>query len=110
MKRKQLKKVFPFLKILEKLSSEDQTIIIDYLNDEGCCAIFECIANVLHNTKITGRKKLKKDLIDKKSHLRYVINGKKSMKGRRKRLKQVGGSLALILGTVLPILANFLSG
>ena len=109
MKKKQLRRVFPFLKVLEKLSAQDQIILVDFLNDEGCRAIFECVTNALYNTKLDNRKKLKQDLTSNKTHLRYLTNNKKSMRVKRKKLKQVGGSIGLILGTVLPLLASFLS-
>ena len=112
MKRNELKKVYPLQQLLQKLNTTQQKIILQYLNEDGCDAIYECMHNALYNDKITIRckKKLKTALQDKKHICRSLLNPKLSKKVKQNRLVQTGGSLSLILSTVLPLLGQFLFG
>lgn len=108
-RKKQMRKTYNFLKILQKLPSEERIVILEYLNDKGCNILYETIYNGLYGTSIPKEKriKLKHILFSKKRILRALISP--STLGKQKKLIQTGGStLSTILETVLPILAAVL--
>ena len=112
MKKKRLRESFPLLKILCGMKAADRTVVLKFLNAQGCESIYECIVNGIRNKSLSTKKQklLKKGLLKDKDIYRSLTKGKKSSKKKQKNLVQVGGSIGLILSTVLPILANFLFG
>jgi hypothetical protein len=109
--RKKLTKLFPLLKLLTRLSSEERKALVGYINQEGCNAICQCIHNSITNQDIASqnRRNLKQKTAGVKETLRYLSNASKPVHLRQKKLSQIGGNpLGIILATVLPILANFL--
>lgn len=108
MKRKHLINVFPFLKLFKKLNVEERKVLTLFLNEQGLDAIYQSIHNGLYNPLVKNRKNLKKKLLAEKSILRYLASPKTNLLRKKKKLTQVGGSLSLILGAVLPLLANLL--
>jgi hypothetical protein len=112
--RPALKKVYPLLKLLERMSSTDRITIIQHLDSAACDAVYMCVYNGLHNTAISPQQRdaLVKELGGKKRALRALMRTMQHSKVtdalKKKRLIQSGGGLGLILGTVLPLLASFL--
>jgi hypothetical protein len=108
MNKKQIKPVYPLLKILSKLSDSERQVLLPYLNHGGCEGIYECIHNGLCNSSLPAaeRKKLACRLLKDKSKYRFLIRSK-DPEARRKKLIQVGGSVGAILSTVLPLLSDF---
>ena len=107
--KRELKKIYPALEVLKSLKNEKLKIILPYLNDKMYESICECICNCITNEKITSqhKKKLKK-LSHQKEMLRYLIRPDRKIGNKKKKVVQVGGSLSLLLGLGLPILANFI--
>lgn len=111
MKRKNLRQVYAFLRVIKKLPPDDRKIILRYLNDNGCDIIYETIHNSLWNTGVPQQKRLrlKKLLIGEKNTLRMLGKATKNTPKKQSKLIQAGGStLSTILETVLPILAAIL--
>lgn len=110
MNKTKLRKLFPVLKTLNNLKQNDLNMILPHLDNDVHHALTACICNGLRNEKVKSKrgKFLKKKLIKHKTTLRYLSNPKNSISQKKKKITQIGGSLGLILGTVLPILANFL--
>ena len=103
--------VYPFLEFLSRLNSADRTLLIPYLNGDGCESIYECVHNGLWSKalSIKKRKEIKKNLKQDEKHFRCILNGDVCSQTRQKRLTQVGGNgLGLILTSVLPLLAEHL--
>lgn len=108
MSKTRMKKAFPVLKVLKKLKTPDLEIILTSLNDENCEYIIDLVHNALYNKTINNRSSLRSKLIKDKANLRYLTSKKRSLKNKRKRFKQMGGSLALILTTLLPLVADLI--
>ena len=111
MRKRELKKVYPLLDVLARLNTNDRKTVIKFLNDQGYEAIYECIYNGLDNNDVstTDRKFLRKGLLKDQNIYRQLLLGSRVTKRKKKHIEQVGGSLGLLLATVLPILSNFLS-
>lgn len=115
-KRKTLKKTFPLLKLLSKLSAEQRTLLLEFLNDEAQVSIKNCIKNALYNCDIqeAAKKSLKTQLLPHKTVLHSIVGkrgGKRDGKITKKdkqQIQQVGGALGAILAAVLPLLASVL--
>lgn len=110
MNKKDLKKLFPLLHALRGVGKDRATHVLPFLNDDAHRAICACIHNCLFNEKvpIRRRKMLKKKLFSKRHVYRYLSRSNADGGKRRKLMPQIGGSLSLILGTVLPLIANLL--
>lgn len=109
MKKSQLKKLLPLLTLLSKSKPEAVKDLLTHLNENACEGIYECVCNLLHNENIPFKKRslVGKKLLNYKSQLR-IIGNQSSRARKNKSLKQVGGSLSLILATVLPLLVTYL--
>ena len=113
MNKRELKKVAPLLELLEKASAKDRITYLKYINTEGRDAIYNCIENGLCNVQLSDLdiKNIRKAIGEHKNIYRYLINKEEIEKDekRHKKLIQVGGSLGIIIGTVLPFLHQYLS-
>jgi len=112
MNKKCLQSVLPVLKVLTNLKAEDRQIILPYLTEKVIDAIYECIYNATTNNEmsIEKRKEVKKHTINDKEIYRYLLKPKTNPKKRQKKLHQIGGgSLGVILKTVVPELESILS-
>lgn len=105
MPRRSNKRIYPLLDVLSRMEPADRQTLLEFINDEGCDAVTECIHNGLWNEEIDReqRKAIKINL--KKDEKRYRCILKEGCHNkRRKHLVQVGGGLGLILEAVLPLL------
>jgi hypothetical protein len=107
------KKYSRLLIVLGKLKNkEDQSIILNHLDGNSINFICETIHNTIHgNINISRRKRkiLKNNLLDKKHCFEKL--SKKSTKLNEKRviIKQLGGSISLLLAAVTPIIAQLVA-
>jgi len=110
MKKKQLKKVFPLLELLHRMPDADRAIVLQFLNSTGCDGIYECIHNGLWNKTldVSQREILKKKLGENSNTFRYVNKAKANPIRRQKKLVQVGSGVGVIIGLLLPYLAQYL--
>ena len=111
MKKTQIKKYLPLLKLLKKLKADDKKTLLHFLDENGSDIICECIYNSIRNTTIPHlhRKELKKTLADSKRPLRYLSKLNNNPEKRRKLLPQLGaGTLDTILSVVIPVLTALL--
>ena len=106
--RKDLLRLYTFYTALRKLDNRQRQVLFTYLSDEGAKAVFSCVYNGLCNWHVKCRKRLKEKLLKDKVALRYLINPKKDVSKRKKKLKQVGGALPLILASVIPLIADLI--
>jgi hypothetical protein len=111
MQRNKLRKLFPLLRILQKLTDVERDIVLCYLNNDGCAGIYECIHNAIHNTSLTTLQKehLQKALIKDKKKFRLLIKKEVSPERKQNTLKKVGGGVGVVLETLLPLLENYVN-
>lgn len=99
-----------FLSAINKLSPADLDAVIPYLSTVGCSAIYECVHNVLRNSAIPNKAKLRKLLSPHKNSIRYLVDPKNNSKARKEKMTEVGGAiLAPILGVAVPLLVDLIS-
>ena len=104
-----LKKCYPVLNILNKLSEGEQSVLLHHLDQDAHEAVYECVYNAITNKNIQPEKRqaLRKHLKAKQKDIRYIVQSK-AIRRKRKKVVQLGSGLGLILSTVLPLLASFL--
>lgn len=109
MDKKTMRKLYPLLKVLNKLSAGDKNILLRYLTHDGCEGIYECVHNALTNPTLCPNDKqdLQKNLIAKKRAYRRLLKESDPVK-KKQVLLQVGDGIGLILEKVVPLLDNHL--
>ena len=93
------------------LKNNEKEALIPYLSPDACCALSECVKNVLENPNIVSnkRKKLSALLKIHKKDLRAIANNKTNDSLRHKKIKKVGGAIiSTILGVAIPLLLSYL--
>lgn len=106
--KRKVKKFVPLLKVIDKLSPADQAILLEHLDDSSSSCIMACVLNGLKNPSISSdqRRILRNGWKANEKEIRYIANEKKPFKGRKKKLKQVGGSIGFLISALLPILTS----
>jgi hypothetical protein len=104
--KRQIRKTLPLLDVLKRASHGQSCILLAHLDEEGCNAVYDCVAIVLSGKNISKRKRssLLRILEADRQNLRFIANPKKSLRQKRKKLTQVGGSIKHILTSAIPIL------
>lgn len=115
MKREELSRVLPLFKVLAKINSEDRQVIIQFLNDEGCQGLYECIHNGVCNENLSKERRriIRKQLIASgdQENCRAVLQKDIDPEERHSKLVKIGGAgLGLILNALIPVLAQHVSG
>ena len=108
MNKRKWKPHLKMLQALNSLSSEQKNDILKYMNDEGIDVICECIKNAVYNSEINKDKALISVMKKDKKLYRYLANAKPKILSKRKRIVQTGEGLGVILGTLIPLLSQFL--
>lgn len=108
--KKKAIKFYNLLKVIEKLSSSDFNILSQYLDEKAYDILSECIHNTICSKSIDDktRTNLRKVLWSKKNKIRYLADKTKPFARKKKIIPQIGGNIGLIIGTVLPLIYNFL--
>lgn len=109
--RQSTRKLVSFLQTLKELRPVHRSIMLGHLKDESCESLYEVVANVLKNPRLSHKEKLKlkKALSPYKSELRHLANKKKSRVSKHKKLLKLGGSpLASILQAAIPLLLSLI--
>lgn len=108
--KKKALKFYKLLNALKKLGPSDFGAVSQYLDKEAYAILSECIHNSICSQTIDSktREKLKKNLWSKKNAIRYLADKSKSYQRKKKLMPQIGGSIGLIIASVLPLVYNFL--
>lgn len=108
--KKKAETFLKFLKVLEKLKKNDLVILSHYLDKDAYNILSECVHNAICSKSIDDKTKdaLKKALWSKKSQIRYLADKTKPLSKRKKIIPQIGGNIGLIIGSVLPMIYEFL--
>jgi hypothetical protein len=111
MQKHKIRKLYPLLKILNKLSDEERQILICYLTHDGCAGIYECIHNAIFNVTLpkNQRQKIQKELQKDKGKFRRLFDDDLSLEKKHKTLRKVGGGVGIVLQTVLPLLEKYIA-
>lgn len=111
MHKGELKKMYPLIELLSRLCDKDRIIVLEYLNCEGCTAIYECILNGLHNKAISKqeRKIIQKAVKHQENEFTYLKKKRASPIKKQKQLVKVGASTGIILQTLIPLLTQHLN-
>lgn len=117
LKASQLAKAFSELTKIAKTKGRKRNVLLSQKNDRFLDVVCHCVGNALTNIPLSHfTKDQQKKLRLQKENLRFLrdyINcshskRKKLAKQRGKIVQQTGGSLALLLSVVLPLVANAL--
>jgi hypothetical protein len=110
MNKREMRKLYPLLKIVSKLPDDEKKILLHYLSHDGCRGIYECIQNGLTNPTLTSEDKnaLQSQLFRHKNKFRKLLKEQDPEKKKRVLL-QVGEGVGLILDKVVPLLHDFLN-
>jgi len=108
------KVILPFLTSLEKLDPQAQHILLSHLDDESCkilCQIVYTVVKRAPKLEEGERAFLTQHIGDHGKNIRCILNGKESIKKKKRALTEIGGNpLLAILGTAVPILFNLVRG
>lgn len=109
-KKKDIQRVYTFLKTIHGLKPGQFEVLSSYLSDEGTQELSACVRNSICSELIPKKKrnKLKEKLWAAKKDLRYISKKSNNLEKRRKRLPKIGGNIGLIISSVLPILLQIL--
>ena len=110
MTKKKAQKLLNFLTALKPVSGSSLSQLAPYFNKEAYDMLSDATLNSIYSKSIPEitRQRIKRALQSKKDMIRTLSKRSVSLNTRRKILPQVGGSLGLIIASVLPVLANFL--
>jgi hypothetical protein len=105
------KRKYRLYKSLSKLKPDILKDVLNHLDDNSVNDVCECVYNVIHtdlNLPAKIKKQLRKKLLSKcsKKNFSLITSKKISVSKRKKALSQEGAGIGLILGTVLPLLAQ----
>lgn len=109
-RKKDVQRIYTFLKALHKLKSDEFGVVTSYLSDEGTQELSACVRNSICSELIPEkhRNKLKQQLWANRKDIRYISKKCNSVEKRKKKLPKIGGNIGLIISAVLPILMNIL--
>lgn len=110
MRRKELERVYPLIKLLSQLSPNDRKTVIVFLNEEGRGGLYDCIHNGISNSTLDRdrRKIIRKALLQTGEHENYRQLIKETLPNKKhQKLVQVGGAgLGVLLNSILPVIAQ----
>jgi len=105
--------ILALLQALKKCRGNKATFI-KHFDDRTCEALYEVVANILHNPRLPEAtyKKLRRALHPYKQTLRYLSKPttKSSRVIKKRKLVQIGGGLSFtnIISAAIPLLASIL--
>lgn len=106
MRKREIKRLYPLLQIIEKLDEREKKTLFQHLTHEGCSILYECVHNALHNPTISHecRKKICCDVKDYKDELRFLANTQVDKKEKKKLLSKLVKPVSTVFSYVFPIL------
>ena len=106
-----LKKIYPLLQLYVKSDMSMKRTLLENVNDKCFAAMLSVAQNAFHNDKLTHslpqehRDALIRKLDKDKIALRKLFDCNKSNHSRNNAV-QVGGSLGLLMGAIIPLLSK----
>ena len=103
-------RLYKFLRAIKQIPSQSMINLSQYLTKSAYDMISDATLNSICSTSVSPamRQKIRTQLQSKKDLIRKLARKSHSIKSKRKILPQVGGSLSLIIASVLPMLMSFL--
>jgi hypothetical protein len=110
MHNEELKRIFPLIELLARVCDKDREIIISFLNEEGCDAMYECVHNGLYNKEIpySERKCIYNAICKNEEEYVYLNKLNASPRKKHEHLIKVCDSAGVILKSIAPLLQNIL--
>jgi hypothetical protein len=113
MTNKSAQRKYKLYKALSKTKHNILGDVLEHLSDTSTDDLCECVYNVIKTDlglPAKTRKKLRQKLLQKcsKKNLDIITSKKIPVSKRKKALSQEGAGIGLILGTVVPLLAQLL--
>jgi hypothetical protein len=110
MNKREMKKLYPLLKIMSKLPPDEKKVLLHYLSHDGCRGVYECVENGLTNPTLTREDKsaMHANLMRHKNKFRRLLKEEDPDKKKRVLL-QVGEGVGFILEKVVPLLEEFVN-
>jgi len=110
---KTAKRKFKLYSALSKTKPNILGDVLEHLSDSSVDDVCECVYNVIKtDLKLPAniKKRLRQQLLQKcsKKNLSIITSKKVPVSKRKKALSQEGAGIGLILGTVVPLLAQLL--
>jgi hypothetical protein len=109
--RSQFVDALPFLHAFCRMTDQERSSVLEFLNEEGRDIFYQCIYNCIYNKAIpkVERAKISKRLGSHAKAYEYLAFDEGEPIKKRKLLKQVGAGLPIVVTTVLPILTSLLA-
>ena len=106
MRRRELKKLYPLLKIIAKLDDNEREILIHFLTHQGCSGLYDCVRNGLNNTSLphTCREKMCNDLKEHKDDLRFLADKHGDPVKKKEVLRKVVKPVGTVFSYVFPLM------
>ena len=111
LKKSKINRMLPLFKALHRMNKNKRTVLLQFLDENACESIYECISNIIASPHLSSKKKLrlKRALLDNKDVLRYLSKKTASVKKKKQMLPKIGGSpLDTILAIAIPLLTALL--
>ena len=108
---KLLREYFPIFNLIAHTDKRTRNCLMNHLDVKACKALFLLIEKIFEKNDIKLDEKtlifLRKN-VPVKHQKRFITcsNKKMSVKKKKQNVVQTGGSLALILGTIIPLLSQ----
>ena len=110
MRRRELKKLYPLLKIISKLDDNEREILIHFLTHQGCSGLYHCVWNGLNNTSLPHacREKMCHELKEHKDDLRFLADKHGDPKKKKEVLRKVVKPVSTVFSYVFPLMEKTL--
>lgn len=108
MRRRELKKVYPLLRVLSRLDASEKKILFRFLTSEGCTGVYECVYNGLYNATLPHecRTRLCCDVRKYKRELRLLAGNGTDMVKKKVLLQKMYEPVHTIMTAVFPLLED----
>lgn len=106
---------FPILNLLAHTDKATRACLLENMNSKTFNIVCECLHNLQHNHSDYINEQQKHVLQSKikkgdKLIIRKILNKKEPLHKKRHKAVQAGGSLALIMATLIPVLGKLIFG
>jgi hypothetical protein len=111
VRRSKLMKAYPLLRSIAVAEPHVRQAMLYHLDPNGVKAVSDTVLRGLKN-RLYKKKvaPIKESLLADSNRLKYICRKKCCERKRKEKIVQSGGSIALLLAAVLPLLANLIFG
>jgi hypothetical protein len=111
VRRAKLAKAYPLLRSIAISPDHVRQAILYHLDSNGIRAVSDVVQRGLENEQYKKEvKPIKKLLEPDATNLRFICRKRCCQKKKKNKIVQSGGSIAMLLSAVLPLLVNLIFG